>query len=195
MSLNFDFATNINVGMSPTRDPGDIILNNQKEPTLHVFLLSREQAMSSFMRGRKGCLIMADLVGLLSSFGVVLAGLVLVVLLTLTGNFLLWQWFFRKGVLVEGRVGHYTGTETETIGRSPGTTVTVYALEYTYAWNDRSYLKVHKVSSGTYNRMKDGDRVKVWLIPEHPTWVRIEENSPFLTLMRKYGGNMVPKNE
>lgn len=81
--------------------------------------------------GRERYLIMADLVGLLSSFGVVLAGLVLVVLLALIGNFLLWQWYFRKGVLVEGRIGHYTGTETETIGRRAGATITVYALANT----------------------------------------------------------------
>ena len=151
--------------------------------------------MSWLTRGGKGSLIMADLVGLLSSFGVVLAGLVLVVLLALIGNFLLWQWYFRKGVLVEGRIGHYTGTETVKSGRNLGTTFTVYALEYTYFWNDTNYMKVHKVSLGTYNRVQDGGRVKVWLIPEHPTWVRIEENSAFLTLMKKYGGNMVPKSE
>ena len=125
---------------------------------------------------------------------VVLAGLVLVVLLALIGNFLAWQWYFRKGVLVEGRVGHYTGTETIKTSKCAGETVTVYALEYTYAWNDTSYMKVRKVSLGTYNRAKDGDRVKVWLIPEHPTWACIEEDSAFMTLMRKYGGNKVPKS-
>ena len=151
--------------------------------------------MSWLTRGGKGSHIMVALVGLPNSFGVVLGGLVLVVLLVLIGNFLLWQWYFRKGVLVEGRVGHYTGTETEMIGKRAGAKVTVYALEYTYGWNDRSYMKVCRVGEGTYNRAKDGARVKVWLIPEHPTWARIEDNSAFMTLMRKYGGNMVPKNE
>jgi hypothetical protein len=38
---------------------------------------------------------MSDLVGVLSSFDIVLLGLVLVVLLALIVNFLLWQWCFR----------------------------------------------------------------------------------------------------
>ena len=136
---------------------------------------------------------MAGLVGGLSSFGIVLAGLVLVVLLALIGNFLLWQWYFRKGVLVEGRIGHYTAIETETTGRNAGRKYTVYKLEYTYFWNDTSYMKMRGVSKGTYDRVKDGESAKVWLIPDHPTWVRIEENSAFLTLLRRYLGNMIPK--
>lgn len=138
---------------------------------------------------------MADLVGLMVSFGIVLAGLLLVVLLALLGNFLLWQWYFRKGVLVEGRIGHYTDTRTVTAGKRVGEMYTFYALQYTYPWNDTSYMRTREVSKGTFDQVKDGDSVKVWLIPEHPTWVRIEENSAFFALMRKYGRNVTPKDE
>src|SRR5215472_7275452 len=114
--------------------------------------------------------------------------LVLAALFWLVWNFLVWQWFIRKGVLIEGRI---EAQRRDSIDTSRGKKV-VSSLEYSFDYNETNFLQSQTLGFldlGAYHRLKEGDRGNVWLIPGHPTMARIEETSAFMTLMRKYRGN------
>jgi uncharacterized protein DUF3592 len=112
---------------------------------------------------------------------VLLGGLGIAGLIWVSWKFLPWVKLLRKGVLVEGRIeAHHS---RRTVGEDYDTET--LSLVYSYDCNETNYLHEEVVSSDTYSKLKDGDRVKVRCLPEDPTTAELE-TSAFLTLWKGY---------
>lgn len=115
---------------------------------------------------------------------ILLGGLVIAALIWVIWKFLPWEKLLRKGVLVEGRIEAHRSTTKVHHGASTYST-TYLSLVYSYDCNETNYLHEEIVSSDTYGKLKDGDRVKVRCLPEDPTTAELEA-SAFTTLWRRF---------
>jgi hypothetical protein len=59
------------------------------------------------------------------------------------------------------------------------------SLVYSYHCKGMNYLHEEVVSSDTYSKLKDGDRVKVRCLPEDPTTAELDA-SAFITFLRRF---------
>lgn len=138
---------------------------------------------------------------------ILLGGVVIAVLIWRIGKFLgwekfylVWEKFFRKGVIVDGRIwAHrcqrdsddegleqvkpYINAALLTAQLAMGESMPVaggdkpvqYFLMYTYDCNGTNYLHEEKVDLALYNSLKDGDSVKVRCLPKDPMIAQLEK--------------------